>query len=148
MLTHLYQPRLSHVHQSINFVLAPLEVFDAESVDRDIFNATLVADFQDSRKSLEAHVVSFNCFKLVGPRPPTVALQHKANVLGNWPQACQVVITTMREEVANMLESVFDWWQGQQPAAKMCTTSRRHVCRSKVWSTKLFVESYAVGNCR
>lgn len=36
-----------HVHERVNFVFGPLEVFDAEGVDGDDFDAGFVADFKD-----------------------------------------------------------------------------------------------------
>ena len=84
VLTHLHQSRLGHVHQAVDFIFAPLEVFDAESVDGDVFDAALVTHFQNSRKSFKSHIVAFHGFDLVAPRPAPVAIHNEGDVLRDW----------------------------------------------------------------
>jgi len=47
MLRHLRQLHLGHIHECIDLEPGPLEIFDAECVNCDDLNATLIADFQD-----------------------------------------------------------------------------------------------------
>lgn len=47
MLHDLLEFELGELHQAVDFILWSIEVFDAESIHRDDFDAALVADFQD-----------------------------------------------------------------------------------------------------
>ena len=47
MLHELLELDLGHSHQSLDLVFGPVEVLDAEGVDRDDLDSGLVADFED-----------------------------------------------------------------------------------------------------
>lgn len=51
VLRELGEFHLCHIHERINFVFGPLEVFNAKGVDGDDFDARFVADFKDLESS-------------------------------------------------------------------------------------------------
>lgn len=56
VLRELGEFHLCHIHERINFVLGPLEVFNAKGVDGDDFDTRFVADF----KNLASSRISIN----------------------------------------------------------------------------------------
>lgn len=117
MLGELRELDFEHVHQGVDFVFGALEVLDAEGVDRDDADSSLVADFQDlvrlgilrqprllelfgevigtalterethSNQCFKSNAVPFDSLNAVVPCESTVPVHNKGDMFGNWSLA-------------------------------------------------------------
>lgn len=80
MLNELLELHLGQLHQAVDLILGPVEVFQTKSIDGDHLDTTLVANLQNPGQSLEAEVMAFYCLDLVTSGISSVAVHFESDM--------------------------------------------------------------------